>query len=126
MNRIFLIISVLIAAVFSFAATSYAEGDADKGEKVFKKCKACHTVDNGGKNLVGPNLFGVVGRKAGHKEDYKYSQAMIDSGLTWDEATLDKYLEKPKDIVPKTKMTFAGLKKDTQRADVIAYLKTLQ
>lgn len=126
MKRIFLILSVSVMTAVSFSAASFAEGDAVKGMKVFKKCKACHTADEGGKNRVGPNLFGIVGQKAAQKESYKYSKAMIASGLTWDDATLDAYLTKPRALVKKTKMTFAGLKKGTQRADVIAYLKTLQ
>lgn len=126
MKKLFLMLSVSVLAATSFAATSFADGDADKGEKVFKKCKACHSVDQGGKHRVGPNLFNVFGAKAGHKDDYKYSPAMADSGLTWDEATLDAYLKSPKNVIKGTKMTFAGLKKDKQRANVIAYLKTLQ
>lgn len=126
MKRLFLTLSVSILAATSFSSASFAEGDAVKGKKVFKKCKACHTVDQGGKNLVGPNLFGIVGAPAAQKEGYKYSAAMIDSGLTWDDATLDLYLKKPKALVKKTKMTFVGLKKDKHRDNVIAYLKTLQ
>lgn len=98
-------------------------GDPAKGEKVFRKCKVCHTVEKDGKHRVGPNLFGVVGRKAGTVEGFKYSSAMAESGLTWNEATLDKFLKKPKDMIKKTKMVFPGLRKDDQRADVIAYLK---
>lgn len=126
MKRIFLILSVSVMAAVSFSAASLAEGDAVKGLKVFKKCKACHTAEEGGKNRIGPNLFGIVGKKSAQVKGYKYSKAMIASGLTWDEATLDNYLLKPRALVKKTKMTFAGLKKDTQRANVIAYLKTLQ
>ena len=126
MKRIFLILSALVMATVSFSSVSFAEGDAVKGKKVFKKCKACHSVNDGGKNLVGPNLFGIVGSKSAQKAGYKYSKAMIASGLTWDEATLETFLAKPKALVKKTKMTFAGLKKDKQRANVIAYLKTLQ
>lgn len=98
-------------------------GDAAKGEKVFAKCKACHTVEKGGAKRVGPNLWAVVGKKAGQSEGFKYSKAMMDAGLTWDDATLDKYLEAPMTMVKGTKMTFPGLKKAEDRADVIAYLK---
>lgn len=111
----------MIAAVPALAA---AEGDPAKGEKVFRKCKACHSVGPGAKNKVGPELNGLVGRPAGSVEGYNYSPAMKGSGLTWDEATLNTYLTKPKDLVPGTKMIFAGLKKDDQRADIIAYLNT--
>jgi cytochrome c len=111
---------LLIAVVVGNVAHA---GDVAKGEKVFRKCKTCHTVEKDGKNKVGPNLFGVVGRKAGTVEGFKYSSAMAESGLTWDEATLNKFLEKPKDLVNKSKMVFPGLRKEDDRADVIAYLK---
>lgn len=100
----------------------WAEGDATAGEKVYKKCKACHSLD-AGKNKVGPSLHGIVGRPAAQVEGYKYSKALMESGLTWDDATLDKYLAKPKELVPKTKMAFPGLKKEADRQNVIAYLK---
>lgn len=116
-----------LSVVVSLAATSaYADGDAAKGEKVFKKCKACHTIEKGGANKIGPNLFGVFGAKSGHVEGYKYSTAMMEANLTWDEKTLDEYLAKPKDVVKGTKMSFAGLKKESEREDLIAYLKTFQ
>lgn len=115
------------AALALVVSTGIAQAaDADKGEKVFKKCKACHTVEKDGKNRIGPNLYGVVGRKAAAVEGFKYSDAMKESGLTWDEATLDAFLEKPKKVMKKTKMAFPGLRKDDQRADVIAYLKALK
>jgi len=120
----FRIVTLAAAALAVLMTVGTAQaGDAAKGKKVFAKCKACHTADKGGKNKVGPNLHGVIGRKAATVEGYKYSKAMQESGLTWDEATLNKYLTKPKDVVPKTKMAFAGLKKQSQRDDVIAYLK---
>ncbi len=119
--------AVAMAAALALASgTAMAAGDAAKGAKVFKKCKACHTVNKGGKNRVGPNLFGIAGAKAGAVKGYRYSKAMKASGLTWDDATLDGFLKKPKKFLKKTKMGFSGLKKDGQRADVIAYLKSLK
>ncbi len=118
-------LALIVAAVF-FASPVQADGDAANGEKLFKKCKACHTVDAGGKNKVGPNLHGIYGAKAAAVEGFKYSKALQESGITWDDANLDQWLLKPKSLVKGTKMIFAGLKKDDQRADVIAYLKTLK
>jgi len=122
----------IVPALFAALATAslasgaaLADGDAEAGKKVFNKCKACHAVEEG-KNKIGPSLFGVVGSAAGSVDGYKYSSSMAESGLTWDEETLDAFLEKPKDVVSGTKMTFAGLKKEDERDDVIAYLKTLQ
>ena len=114
---------ILAAALVSFATSpAFAEGDAAAGEKVYKKCKTCHSLE-AGKNKLGPHLAGVIGREAGSVEGFKYSKAMADSGLVWDEATLDAFLAKPKEVVPKSKMAFAGLKKEQQRQDLIAYLK---
>jgi cytochrome c len=97
--------------------------DAAAGEKVFAKCKICHQIGEGAKNMVGPVLSGVVGRKAGSYTDYHYSDANKNSGITWDEATLKEYLRDPKAKVPGTKMVFPGLKSDDDIANVIAYLK---
>jgi cytochrome c len=105
------------------AGAAHADGDAANGEKIFAKCKACHTVE-AGKNKVGPSLAGVVGRKAGMAEGFNYSDAMKNSGLTWDEATLNTYLTGPKKLVPGTKMAFPGLPNEQDRLDVIAYLKS--
>lgn len=118
------ILSGIAAATFLALASQavWAEGDPTKGEKVYKKCKTCHSLE-AGKNKVGPHLNGVIGREAGAVEGFKYSSAMADSGLVWDEETLDLFLAKPKEVVPKTKMAFPGLKKETDRQDVIAYMK---
>jgi cytochrome c len=92
---------------------------------VFKtQCSVCHSPLEG-KNLVGPSLFGIVGRQAGQIPGFHYSPANRDSGLTWDAATLDRYLTSPKDVVPKTIMPYVGLKDDQNRADLIAYLTSL-
>ena len=117
------LLSGMAATLFLLAnAPVWAEGDAAKGEKVYKKCKSCHSLE-AGKNKIGPHLNGVIGRTAGAVEGFKYSSAMADSGLVWDEATLDSFLAKPKELVPKTKMAFPGLKKEADRQDVIAYMK---
>jgi cytochrome c len=119
------ILTATLALAFAVAlggGAALAEGDAKAGEKLFKKCKTCHTFDPG-KKKIGPHLKGVVGRKAGSVEGYKYSKAMAAADITWDEANLDKYLTKPKKFLKGTKMSFAGFKKEDQRADMIAYLK---
>ena len=97
-------------------------GDAVKGQKLFKRCKACHYVDRE-KHKTGPHLVAVIGRAAGSLDDYKYSKAMKASGLVWDEKTLAAYLKAPKKFVKGTKMAFAGLKKDMDIADISADLK---
>lgn len=95
-------------------------GDATKGGVVFLQCKTCHELD---KNKIGPQLHGVIGRKAGTIAGFSYSDANKNSGITWTPEKLFQYLEKPQRIVPGTKMTFAGLSDAQKRADVIAYLK---
>ncbi|MBC8338105.1 MAG: cytochrome c family protein [Rhodospirillales bacterium] len=125
MNKAKFFAVALASALALTSGAAMAAGDAGKGKKVFNKCKACHSTE-AGKKKIGPSMFGIVGRKAGTTEGYRFSEAMKASGLTWDEATLDKFLKKPKTLVKKTKMSFAGLKKDSQRADVIAYLNTLK
>ncbi len=105
-----------------------SESTVDDGKKVAKKCAACHSFDEGGKNKVGPPLWGIINKTAGQAEKFKYSDAMKafgESGGTWDYATMDAYLANPKGNIPGNKMTFAGLKKDKDRAAILAYLRTL-
>jgi len=116
-------ITLGMAVIVGLAGSARADGDAANGEKIFAKCKACHTVE-AGKNKVGPSLAGVVGRKSGMAPGFNYSDAMKNAGLTWDEATLNTYLTNPRKLVPGTKMAFPGLPQEQDRLDVIAYLKS--
>jgi cytochrome c len=112
------------AMTLSIAAPARAQ-DAVTGEKLFKMdCSICHSPQPG-RNLVGPSLFAVINRHSGEMSGFHYSDANRNSGLTWNAATLDRYLTAPRQLVPGTKMTFPGLKDAKQRADVIAYLATL-
>ncbi len=115
-----------VVAAVMFAGSAQAEGDVAKGEKVFKRCKACHKVEDG-KNGVGPHLAGIVGRAVASVDGYKYSSGMVEFGAdkSWTKEELDAYLANPKKHVKGTKMSFAGLKKEAQRADIIAYLEGL-
>ena len=102
------------------------KADIEKGKSVFNKCKSCHTVDKGGKNGIGPNLWNVVNASKAAHDGFKYSNALEAMGDTkWTYANLDAFLRKPRDYAKGTKMTFAGLSKDSERANVIAYLRTL-
>jgi cytochrome c len=119
-----MMLRVMIAAVALCATVAPAmAADPVAGEKDFAVCKACHRLGEGAKSNVGAVLNGVVGRKAGSVEGFNYSDAMKESGLTWDEATLTEYLKNPKAKVPGNKMAYAGLKDDAKIADIIAYLK---
>lgn len=116
--------SLLLAFGLTLAlgGTPASAADLDAGKKVFKKCKACHSL-KAGKKKVGPSLFGVMGNKAGQVKGFKYSRAMKAADITWDDASLDAYLTKPKKFLKGTKMSFAGLKKKADRDNVIAYVK---
>jgi len=118
-------VALILTMVFCFSATAHA-GDPVAGEKVFKKCTACHVVDKD-KNKTGPHLVGLLGRTAGSVDSFKkYSKAMKASGIVWDAASLDGYLENPKKYLKGGKMAFAGLKKQKDRDNIIAYLESLQ
>src|SRR5690349_2268313 len=97
--------------------------DAAAGEKVFGQCRACHQIGPNAKNVIGPELNGVIGRKAGTVPGYSYTPANKNSGLTWDEETFETYIKNPQGVVKGTKMTFAGIKNDQQIKDLYAYLK---
>ena len=111
-------------AFFLLAGTgaAQAQGDPEQGEKVFNKCKACHVIEEA-KNRVGPHLVGIFGRPAGSVEDFRYSDAMKNSGIVWDDETIAAYLKDPRAYIPGNRMAFAGLRKDEEIADLLAYLQ---
>ena len=114
-------------AILAFTLASFAPAmaqDAEAGKSVFGQCRACHAVGEGAKNGVGPQLNGLIGRKAGTVEGYNYSEANKNSGKVWDEANFTTYIKDPKGQMPGTKMVYAGLKDETRIANLIAYLKT--
>lgn len=125
MRRSLAFVLPIAVAVFSIPMQAQAAGDADKGKTVFRQCSVCHSADEG-ENRVGPSLFGVYGRKAGEAPAFSYSKAVKDSGITWSDENLDKYLTNPQSVIKGTRMAFPGLQKQQDRDDIIAYLKTLK
>jgi cytochrome c len=118
-----LIHALSAAAALALASSSaFAAGDPEAGAKVFNKCKACHQIGPGAKNVVGPELNGLNGRHTGAAEGYNYSDANKNSGLTWDEATFLEYISGPQKKIPGTKMTFAGVPDETDRNNLWAFL----
>ena len=115
----------VVAIVAGLATEASAQsGDPARGQRVFnQQCRACHTLDKGGASTTGPNLHGVFGRKAGAAEGYAFSEAMVKSGIVWDDTTMADYNRDPKGKVPGTKMVFNGLKQQAQLDDLVAYLK---
>ena len=103
-------------------ATIMALGDVTSGEKIFKKCVACHSINKGGKNKIGPALYNVVGRTVGGLNDYKYSKALASYGKEWTFEELNGFLQKPASYLKGTKMSYAGLRKEKDRASIIKYL----
>jgi cytochrome c len=117
--------TVIAGLLLTGSTTAALAADPAAGEKIFKaQCGICHTVV-AGENRIGPTLFGVVGRPAGSVPGFNYTADHKKLGITWDAASLDKYLTNPRAMVPDTSMVYAGLKDDTERADLVAYLGTL-
>lgn len=112
-------------AAKSVVAVAAPVGSPENGGKLFKKCAICHTVDQGGKKRLGPNLWGIAGADMAAVAGYSYSSALADAGGVWDDASLDAWMASPRAFISGNKMTFAGVKKAAERADLIAYLKTL-
>jgi cytochrome c len=111
---------LLAALLLAASAARAADGDAARGEAIYQRCLACHSLEH---DRVGPRHCGLFGRKAGSLPGYAYSPAMKKHGVTWNEETLDHFLENPLETVPGTKMGYAGVKNPQERADLIAYLK---
>jgi cytochrome c len=115
-----------IAASLAKLPAPYNAADYDNGRRIFQQCSACHLIQAGAGNSVGPNLHGVMGRTAGTLKDFDYSDSLKKSGIVWDSPTLDKWLAQPQSFVPNTRMTFLGVKKPDDRRDVIAYVEIMQ
>ena len=118
-----LTLSALLVIATSAAASNALAQDVAAGKTSFNKCMACHSIGEGAKNKVGPELNGLDGRKSGTVEGYNYSDANKNSGITWNEAQFKEYIRDPKAKVPGTKMAFAGIKNEKEIADLWAYLK---
>lgn len=127
MRRLVVISSVLLLAQAGGGALAQGAGDPAAGQRVFNQCRACHSIEAGGRNGVGPNLHGILGRKAGMAEGFRYSANLKEKaaeGLTWDEGTLRAYVTNPKAVLPAGSMSYPGLKNEQQLNDLLGYLKT--
>lgn len=111
------------AALLASLPAPYASADLDNGRRVFARCRACHTITEGGPNMTGPNLYGVFGREAGDKDGYNYSTALREAEFAWDAERLDHWLENPREFLRGNKMSFPGIADATDRRDLIAFLK---
>jgi cytochrome c len=115
--------ALTVAAVLA-TGNAQAQGNETRGERLFnQQCRSCHTLEKDGASSLGPNLHGLFGRKAGTGTSYQSSEAMVKSGIVWDDATLVAYLKDPKARVPGTKMIYAGMKQEAQQQDMVAFLK---
>ncbi|HTC83470.1 MAG TPA: c-type cytochrome [Rhizomicrobium sp.] len=117
---------ITLALLASSAVAAQAAGDAKAGVAVFKRCAICHTSDKGGGDGLGPNLFGIAGRKAATRPGFAYSGPLQKAGIIWNEANLTRWVASPARMVPGTKMAFAGITSKKQQADVVAYLQGLK
>jgi cytochrome c len=121
-----LTVMIIATAGLFAAAPAAASGDPAAGQRVFNQCRACHTINEGGRNGVGPNIHGIVGQPAGAREGFRYSAKMrelAEGGLAWTEENLRTYLRNPRDLVPGGTMAFAGIRNEQQLNDLIAFLQ---
>ncbi len=117
---------IALALLASSIIAANAAGDAKAGAGIYKRCSVCHTSEKGGGDALGPNLFGIVGRKAASRPGYAYSGPLQKAGIVWNEANLTKWAAGPARMVPGNKMAFPGITSKKQQADVVAYLATLK
>ena len=115
---------LMLAVGMSFGQSGVARADDSRGKEIFKTCHACHTIEQDGENMLGPNLWGVYGAKSASNPDFAYSAALKSSGIVWTEENLSKWLAGPTKFVPGSKMAFPGLADEADRQAVIAYLKS--
>ena len=116
-------LAVTFAMALLAAGLAHADGDSKRGEKIFEECRACHSVERGVSNGVGPDLHGVFGRRAGERDDFRYSPALKRSGITWTQQTIDSYVADPQKAVPANRMPYSGLPDARDRADLITYMQ---
>jgi cytochrome c len=109
-------------AILAGLGDGFTDADLANGARQFRRCQSCHTLNDGGRHTVGPNLHGVMGRDAARAERFSYSSSLIEAGLVWDVATLDAWLENPREMVPGNRMSFVGLRDADDRRDVIAHV----
>jgi len=120
---VFLAVAFPLSAAQAQEAANTAMGNAENGKRVFNRCKACHNLTDANRTRLGPNLDNLFGRKAGSATNYKYSRALAEADFEWTEDRLDEWFMKPSSFLPGNKMTFAGLRKEKDRKDLIAYLR---
>lgn len=110
------------ASILAELGEPYVSANIENGARIYRRCQSCHTVEEGGRNMVGPNLHGVFGAEAGAKDGFRYSPAMSESGIVWTAETMDAYLTNPRTYIPRNRMSFAGLRDENDRNDLIAWL----
>ena len=124
MRAVILAAATAAAATLMAGSSAYAEGDAAAGEKLYRRCAVCHTTAEGEPNKIGPNLFGLIGAKAGDRPTgFKYSPALKESDVVWDDDSLDQWLTNPRAFIPRNRMGFPGVRDSKQREDLIAFIR---